>query len=139
MRKPPVVMTSKRQFLCCGPVYICAAVSIKSAPAYLALALCVMMLSLLMLAFLFTKAALNILTQCHALEFGPKVRVNVITPGSFLTDVAGEWRDRKDLTDRIALGRFGQAHEIVSTALYLASDSASYTTAANIRVDGCSF
>ena len=85
------------------------------------------------------KAALSAVSIAFAKEFGPKVRVNVITPGSFLTDVAGEWRDRKDLTDRIALGRFGQAHEIVSTALYLASDSASYTTAANIRVDGCSF
>ncbi len=85
------------------------------------------------------KAALNASSIAFAKEFGPKVRVNVITPGSFLTDVSSEWRDRKDLTDRIALKRFGEAEEIVSTALYLASDTASYTTAANIRVDGCSF
>lgn len=84
------------------------------------------------------KAALNAVSIAFAKEFAPKVRVNVITPGSFLTDVSGEWRDRKDLTDRIALKRFGEAHEIVSTALYLASDTASFTTAANIRVDGCS-
>lgn len=85
------------------------------------------------------KAAISASSIAFAKEFGPKVRVNVITPGSFLTDVAGKWRERKDLTDRIALKRFGEAQEIVSTALYLASDSASYTTAANIRVDGCSF
>ena len=85
------------------------------------------------------KAAISAASVAFAKEFGPRVRVNVITPGSFLTDVSGQWRDRRDLTDRIALKRFGEAHEIVSTALYLASDSASYTTAANIRVDGCSF
>ena len=83
------------------------------------------------------KAALNAASIAFAREYGPSVRVNVISPGSFLTDVADEWRDRKDLTDRIALKRFGEATEIVATALYLASSASSYTTAANIRVDGC--
>ena len=83
------------------------------------------------------KAALNAASIAFAREFGPKVRVNVISPGGFLTDVAGDWKDAPGLTSRIALRRFGEPHEIVSTALYLASDASSYTTGANIRVDGC--
>ena len=36
----------------------------------------------------------------------------------------------------IALERGGQPEEVVSAALYLASDHAGYTTAAIIRIDG---
>ena len=82
------------------------------------------------------KAALNAASVGFAREYGPKVRVNVISPGGFLTDVAAEWKDSPTVTERVALKRFGDAEEIVSTALYLASDASSYTTAANIRVDG---
>jgi len=82
------------------------------------------------------KAALNAASVGFAREYGPKVRVNVISPGGFLTDVATEWKDSPTVTERVALKRFGEAEEIVSTALYLASDASSYTTAANIRVDG---
>lgn len=84
------------------------------------------------------KAALNAASIAFAKEYGPKVRVNVISPGGFLTDVAGDWGARADLTERIALQRFGRPEEIVATALYLASDASSYTSGANIRVDGCS-
>ena len=38
------------------------------------------------------KAALNIMTQDHAMEFGPKVRVNAIMCGPFWTDIAKSWR-----------------------------------------------
>ena len=85
------------------------------------------------------KAALNACSISFAKEFGPKVRVNVITPGSFATDIADAWDNPEKITGRIALKRLGEPYEIVSTALYLAGDSASYTTGANIRVDGCSF
>ena len=34
------------------------------------------------------KAALNALTEAFAFEYGPKVRVNTISPGRFLTDVS---------------------------------------------------
>jgi NAD(P)-dependent dehydrogenase (short-subunit alcohol dehydrogenase family) len=82
------------------------------------------------------KAALNAASIAFAREYGPKVRVNVISPGGFLTDIAEAWKDSATMTARIALKRFGDPHEIVSTALYLASDASSYTTGANIRVDG---
>jgi len=83
-----------------------------------------------------SKAALNTVSVALAKEFAPKVRVNVISPGSFATDIADAWQDTEAMQARIGLKRFGEAQEIVGTALYLAGDMASYTTGANIRVDG---
>jgi NAD(P)-dependent dehydrogenase (short-subunit alcohol dehydrogenase family) len=83
------------------------------------------------------KAALNAVSVAFAEEYGKRgVRVNVISPGGFLTDVSGAWAEDQELLNTVALGRFGQPKEIVTTALYLASEQSSYTTGANIRVDG---
>ena len=85
------------------------------------------------------KAALNAMSIALAQEFAPKVRINVISPGGFLTDIAGEWATQEEAVKATALNRWGRPDEIVGTALYLASDASSYTTGANIRVDGGSF
>ena len=85
------------------------------------------------------KAALNAMSIALAQEFAPKVRVNVISPGGFLTDIAGAWATDAEARRSTALNRWGDPEEIVGTALYLASDASSYTTGANIRVDGGSF
>ncbi|WP_040701257.1 SDR family NAD(P)-dependent oxidoreductase [Nocardia vinacea] len=82
------------------------------------------------------KAALNVLTTVFAQEYGPKVRVNTISAGPFLTDISKAWAEEKRHITRSALGRPGKPAEIISTALYLASDASSYTTDALIRVDG---
>ncbi|MET8978797.1 SDR family oxidoreductase [Streptomyces sp. NPDC004539] len=82
------------------------------------------------------KAALNTLTTVFAQEYGPTVRVNTISAGPFLTDISKSWTEEKRHTTRSALGRPGRPEEIVTTALYLASDASSYTTGALIRVDG---
>ncbi|MGH8986726.1 MAG: SDR family NAD(P)-dependent oxidoreductase [Acidimicrobiia bacterium] len=84
------------------------------------------------------KAGLHAMTTAFAHTFGPKVRVNCIVPGSFMTDVTKEW----DLdafaaaAKRFALGRGGDPEEIVGTALYFASDASSYTTGTTLVVDG---
>jgi NAD(P)-dependent dehydrogenase (short-subunit alcohol dehydrogenase family) len=85
------------------------------------------------------KAALNAMSIALAQEFAPKVRINVISPGGFLTDIAGDWATDAEARRSTALNRWGDPEEIVGTALYLASDASSYTTGANIRVDGGSF
>jgi len=85
------------------------------------------------------KAAVNAMTVALAKAFAPKVRVNCIAPGPFLTDVSGTWRDNEDYRRQIGLMRFGEPDEIVGTALYLASEASSYTTGAVIRVDGGSW
>jgi len=82
------------------------------------------------------KAALNAITIAHSQEFGPKVRVNAILPGAFRTDIAKAWPNDKEGELQAAIPRFGEPHEIVTTALYLASDFSSYTTGTLIRVDG---
>jgi len=83
-----------------------------------------------------SKAALNAMSIALAREYAPKVRVNVISPGGFYTDVAKGWRDDPRASQNVPLGRLGQPHEIVTTALYLASGASSYTTGSLIRVDG---
>ncbi|MFY0611712.1 MAG: glucose 1-dehydrogenase [Hyphomicrobiaceae bacterium] len=85
------------------------------------------------------KAGLNAMTEGMANAMGPKVRVNCIMPGPFLTDISRAWdmaAFEARAEERIALKRGGEADEIVGAALYLASDQASYTTGAVIRIDG---
>jgi NAD(P)-dependent dehydrogenase (short-subunit alcohol dehydrogenase family) len=82
------------------------------------------------------KGALNILTKGHALEFGPAVRVNAIMVGPFWTDMAKAWREELDKTIDSAVRRIGRPEEVVTAALYLASDRSSYTTGTVLTVDG---
>ncbi len=82
------------------------------------------------------KAALNAMTRSLAAEYGPKVRVNTISPGPFLTDIADAWDEEARRVAPNAAGRPGQPEEVVTTALYLASPASSFTTGALVRVDG---
>jgi len=86
------------------------------------------------------KAGLNAITRSFAFAYGPKVRVNCIVPGPFLTDISKAWdmpAFEKRAQTSLALKRGGQPNEVVGAALYLASDAASsFTTGAWIRVDG---
>ena len=85
------------------------------------------------------KAGLNAITRSFAFEYGPKVRVNCIIAGPFLTDISKAW-DMEAFEKRavagMALKRGGQPEEVVGAALFLASEAGSFTTGAFIRVDG---
>jgi NAD(P)-dependent dehydrogenase (short-subunit alcohol dehydrogenase family) len=84
------------------------------------------------------KAALHNLTKSFARTFAPKVRVNCIMPGAFMTDISKAWPDAivEQLNKMIPLGRGGEPDEIVGAALYLASDASRYTTGTILKVDG---
>ena len=82
------------------------------------------------------KAALNAMTRSLAAEYGPKVRVNTLCPGPFLTDIADAWSQEQRATANNALGRNGNPEEIITAALFLASPASSFTNGAFIRVDG---
>lgn len=83
-----------------------------------------------------SKAALNAMTRSLATEYGPKVRVNTLSPGPFLTDISLAWpEERREKSDN-ALGRPGRPEEIVTAALFLASPASSFTSGALVRVDG---
>jgi NAD(P)-dependent dehydrogenase (short-subunit alcohol dehydrogenase family) len=87
------------------------------------------------------KAGVNQITQFLAREFAPyNVRVNAILPGFFPAE-----QNRKLLTEErvnkimghTPMNRFGEARELVATAIYLASDAAaSFVTGSIVRVDG---
>jgi NAD(P)-dependent dehydrogenase (short-subunit alcohol dehydrogenase family) len=84
------------------------------------------------------KAGLEAITVALAYTWGPKVRVNAIRPGTFLTDVSRAW-DMEAFgrqAERFASRRGGAPEEIVGAALYLASDASSYTTGSVLTVDG---
>lgn len=82
------------------------------------------------------KAALNAMGHSLAAEYGPKVRVNTLCPGPFLTDIARAWTQAARDSMPNALQRAGRPDEIVTAALYLASPASSYTTGTLVRVDG---
>lgn len=88
-----------------------------------------------------TKAGVVALAKTWAKEFARKgvpVRVNAIAPGYTMTDMMKTVP--QDLLDKFAgqtmLKRLGQPEEIANTALFLASDEASYITGQVIAVDG---
>jgi NAD(P)-dependent dehydrogenase (short-subunit alcohol dehydrogenase family) len=82
------------------------------------------------------KAALNAMTRSLAAEYGPKVRVNTLSPGPFLTDISKAWAPEAREKSENALGRPGRPEEILSAALFLASPASSFTSGAIVRVDG---
>ncbi|HEV8543680.1 MAG TPA: SDR family oxidoreductase [Verrucomicrobiae bacterium] len=93
------------------------------------------------------KAAVLSLTQFLAREWAPKgVRVNSITPGFFpaeqnralLFNPDGSPTPRtQQIMGHTPMKRFGQAHELIGAAIFLASEAASsFVTGTDIRVDG---
>jgi len=85
-----------------------------------------------------SKAGLIHLTKQLALELGPSVRVNTLTPGLVKTDFARELWEKQEATKAAALPtrRLGVPEDLASAALYLASDASSWVTGQNLVVDG---
>jgi NAD(P)-dependent dehydrogenase (short-subunit alcohol dehydrogenase family) len=92
-------------------------------------------------AYAASKGGTDALTRTLALEWADQgVRVNSIAPGYFKTRMTEGLRESDvwsaRLLSRIALGRFGEASEVVPAVLFLSSDAASYITGATLAVDG---
>jgi 3-oxoacyl-[acyl-carrier protein] reductase len=86
-----------------------------------------------------SKAGVIGLTKSVAKELGSRsIRANAIAPGFIETDMTHEMTDgAKEATlGAIPLRRLGQASEIASAALFLASDEASYISGHTLVVDG---
>lgn len=86
-----------------------------------------------------TKAAVRSFARTWANELAPrKIRVNVVAPGPTDTAMMAAASDevREALMNLIPLGRMGQADEVASAALFLASEEASYITGVDLPVDG---
>ncbi|MFQ5766646.1 MAG: glucose 1-dehydrogenase [Acidobacteriota bacterium] len=97
------------------------------------------------LPYCVSKAAVDQMTRCLALELGPMgVRVNAVNPGVVVTHLHraggmsqeqyGEFLARGPETH--PLGRVGQPEEVAALILFLASDAAGWITGTTIPVDG---
>lgn len=85
------------------------------------------------------KAALIQWTKYAACEFAEEgIRFNSISPGAFPSrDVQNENKSLvSKLVNKIPMARIGHAEELVGPLIFLASSSASYVTAINLKVDG---
>lgn len=86
-----------------------------------------------------SKAALMAFTQVLAAECGPlKIRVNAIAPGMVGTEMAKQMGDMAEdvMIAQSALKRLGTPDEIAQTAVFLASEGASFVNGQVIRIDG---
>ena len=97
------------------------------------------------LAYCVSKAALDQLTRCSALELAAKgVRVNAVNPGVVVTEIHKRGGMNDDAYAAFLehsktthpLGRTGRPEEIAALVLYLASDQASWITGATYSIDG---
>ena len=93
-------------------------------------------------AYTASKGAVLSLTRSLAVQFGPRgIRANAICPGPVETPMLMEWLLKDDEARQVRLarnptGRFGKPEEIVSVAIYLASDESRWTNGAHFVIDG---
>ncbi len=87
------------------------------------------------------KGAIRIFTKAAAVQYAPDgIRVNSVHPGFALTPLTEEaFSDLELMAPRMAsipLGRLGNANDIASGILYLASDESSFVTGSELVIDG---
>ena len=91
-------------------------------------------------AYTASKAGVAGFTRALAVEWAPHgVTVNAIAPGVFQTDLNREILTTgrgNEFIVRTPIKRFGQLHELVGAAVFLASDASSFVTGQTIAVDG---
>jgi NAD(P)-dependent dehydrogenase (short-subunit alcohol dehydrogenase family) len=87
-----------------------------------------------------TKAAVESLVRCAALELAPfKIRVNCIRPGYVPTEgaaLAFDGEDAEYLVEITPLGRSGRAEEIGDAVIYFSAESGAWVTGQILAVDG---
>ena len=97
------------------------------------------------LAYCVSKAGLDQLTRCAALELAPKgVRVNAVNPGVVVTEIHKRGgmseEDYRAFLEHSKtthpLGRVGDPGEIAELVFYLASENAGWITGATYQIDG---
>jgi pteridine reductase len=82
------------------------------------------------------KAALIMMTKSLALELGPDVRVNAVSPGAILwPEAGGDVTKQKALLGRTPLGRTGTPEEVAEAVRWLLQD-ARYSTGQVLHLDG---
>lgn len=94
-----------------------------------------------------SKAGVRMITKTFAFELAPfNIQVNTIAPGPISTKLFdSHWfhlppeeakKQKEAMAERTPMGRIGEPDEIAGAAIYLASDASSFTTGAEIVIDG---
>jgi NAD(P)-dependent dehydrogenase (short-subunit alcohol dehydrogenase family) len=88
-----------------------------------------------------SKAAVAALTASAALEYGPTIRVNAVSPGMIRTTMTAPWfQYMPDQEERFVtgtpVGRVGEPEDVADVVVFLCSDLARFVTGQNIVVDG---
>jgi len=101
-------------------------------------------------AYSAAKAGVSNFTQWLAVhmaqEYSPRIRVNAIAPGFFLTDQnrflltdqeTGELTDRgRTIISHTPMGRFGQPEDLLGAVLWLLSPASAFVTGIVVPIDG---
>ncbi len=89
-------------------------------------------------AYISSKGGVMAVTRNLAVEHAPKIRCNCLFPGPIETPMVGEMTEERKRwsQENVPLGRWGQPEDVARMALFLASDDASFITAAMFVVDG---
>jgi meso-butanediol dehydrogenase / (S,S)-butanediol dehydrogenase / diacetyl reductase len=88
-----------------------------------------------------SKAAVAALTASAALEYGPSIRVNAVSPGMIRTAMtAPMFEFMPNQVERFEkgtpVGRIGEPGDVADVVVFLCSDLARFVTGQNIVVDG---
>ena len=85
-------------------------------------------------------AVLSMTRELAVIHARENIRVNALSPGPLRTELLMSYLDTEEKRQRrlvhVPMGRFGEATEMASAALFLASADSSYMTGANLQVDG---
>ncbi|MEO8386646.1 MAG: SDR family oxidoreductase, partial [Betaproteobacteria bacterium] len=92
-------------------------------------------------AYCATKGALVMLVKQHAVELArDNIQVNGIAPTVVATEMARHWLDneatRKQIVERIPLGRVAEPKDVVGAALFFASSASDFVTGQILYLDG---
>ena len=87
------------------------------------------------------KAGVAALTASAALEYGPDIRVNSVSPGMIVTALTEPLlqflpQERSRFERTTPLGRIGQPDDVADVVVFLCSDMARFITGQNIVADG---
>jgi NAD(P)-dependent dehydrogenase (short-subunit alcohol dehydrogenase family) len=91
-------------------------------------------------AYSAAKAGVIALTKSVALEYGPRIRANAVSPGVIRTPMSEALfrmpGAMQPVTDATPLGRAGTAEDVADVVVFLASELARFVTGQNLVVDG---